>query len=61
MGINNNGQIVGIYEDKSGRNRRGYLINASDGTRVIPERTTFITWSLLGGLGIISWWRRRGR
>jgi hypothetical protein len=26
---------------------------------VIPEPSTFIVWSLLGGLGIIGWWRRR--
>jgi formylglycine-generating enzyme required for sulfatase activity len=34
---------------------------ASVKNQVIPEPSTFIVWSLLGGLGIIGWWRRRRR
>jgi hypothetical protein len=35
--------------------------NNTDTVTVIPEPSTFIAWSLLGGLGIIGWWRRRSR
>jgi hypothetical protein len=31
------------------------------GEPIIPEPSTFIVWSLLGGLGIVGWWRRRSR
>jgi hypothetical protein len=36
-------------------------VDYTEGQGVIPEPSTFIVWSLLGGLGIIGWWRRRGR
>jgi hypothetical protein len=46
----------------SGTSRAGISVDDAfvTGTQtIIPEPSTFIVWSLLGGLGIIGWWRRR--
>jgi probable HAF family extracellular repeat protein len=53
--INNNGQIVGTALDAQQVEHAVLL----DPVRT-PEPSTFIVWSLLGGLGIaVGWWRRK--
>jgi hypothetical protein len=38
---------------------QGVGVDLSTPDNSIPEPSTIIVWSLLGGMGIIGWWRKR--
>jgi hypothetical protein len=62
--LNNGSNFGDVTSSAWTRNWQGpgydtaFVASLSEGG-VIPEPSTIAVWSLLGGLGIIGWWRRR--